>query len=94
MMARDADKSERRFLERVAALLEGPSLTDDGRPVATGRVLQLLFRRFLRERGGAAENRSGLDQHFATLFDDYRWRLDEGPPGDGELTPALLGLVA
>jgi hypothetical protein len=94
MMAYDAGKTERRFVERVAACLGDLSLTDEGRPSVTARLLQVMFRRFLRERGGAAGNRSGLGRHFAPLFDDYRWRLEEGPAGPGELTPAVLGLVA
>jgi hypothetical protein len=94
MMAHDAGKTERRFLERVAAHLEGLPLTEEERRAATGRLLQSMFGRFLRERGGHADNRPSLDPHFATLFDDYRWRLDEGPAGPGELTPAVLGLVA
>src|SRR4051812_989039 len=85
MMVRGVDKTERLFLER---------LTDACRPATTGRLLRLLFQRFVRERGGDTENRSDLDEQFTALFEDYRWQLDEGPPAGGAVTPALLGLVA
>jgi hypothetical protein len=50
MMAHDAGNTERRFVERVAARVEGLSLNDEGRPSVTARLLQVMFRRFLRER--------------------------------------------
>jgi hypothetical protein len=93
-MVRGADKTERRFVERLAAHLESLPLSEEGRRAATHRLLHLLFQRFLWERGGAVEPGSDFEKHFAALFEEYHWQLDEGTAGDGELTPAVLGLVA